>query len=221
MIDSGVFSPKKDLTKTQRVVFVNLLNPLVSGAVSSNLTDEEVVEKYLESQNVQYFNILYDRYSHKVYGKSLSILRSQAKAEDATQEIFMKVLLNLSKFSGRSKFSSWLYSISYNFCIDTVRKAKKDVGVLVEDIAIYGEKSDDSIDDAIIKETSIHRLKEVLDLIPARDKAILLMKYLEEFSIKEICEVLDKSESAVKMQVKRAKEKFVLTYKETYSESLT
>lgn len=202
-------------------MFINLLNPLVSGAVSSNLTDEEVVEKYLESQNVHYFNILYDRYSNKVYGKSFSILRSQAKAEDATQEIFMKVLLNLSKFSGRSKFSSWLYSISYNFCIDTVRKSKKDVGVLVEDIAIYGEKSDDSIDDAIIKETNIHRLKEVLDLIPAGDKAILLMKYLEEFSIKEICDVLDKSESAVKMQVKRAKEKFVLMYKETYSESLT
>jgi len=201
-------------------LFINLLNPVISGAVSTKLTDEELVEKYLESQNVHFFNTLYERYSKKVYSKAFSILRSQAKAEDATQEIFMKVLLNLAKFSGRSKFSSWLYSISYNFCVDAVRKAKKDVGVLVEDIGAYGDRTDDTINDTLIKETNVHRLKEVLDLIPAGDKAILLMKYLEEFSIKEICEVLDKSESAVKMKVKRAKEKFVKIYNETYSESL-
>jgi len=201
-------------------LFINLLNPVVSGAVKSTLTDEELVEHYLESQNVHFFNQLYDRYSRKVLGKSFSILKSEAKAEDATQEIFMKVLLNLSKFSGKSKFSSWLYSITYNFCIDAVRKSKKDVGVLVEDIGIYGDKADDTIDDSIIKETNVHRLKEVLDKIPAGDKSILLMKYLEEFSIKEICGVLDKSESAVKMKIKRAKEKFVLTYKDIYAESL-
>lgn len=184
------------------------------------MSDEELIELYLESQNVHYFNELYDRYSRKVFGKCYSILRSEARAEDASQEIFVKVLLNLSKFSGRSKFSSWLYSVTYNYCIDAVRKAKKDVGVLVEDIQIYGDKADDTIDDATIMETNISELKVVLDKIPQGDKAILLMKYLEEFSIKEICQVLDKSESAVKMKIKRAKEKFMLVYKETFSENL-
>jgi len=201
-------------------LFINLLNPVIAGTASSTLSDEELIELYLESQNVHYFNELYDRYSRKVFGKCYSILRSEARAEDASQEIFVKVLLNLSKFSGRSKFSSWLYSVTYNYCIDTVRKAKKDVGVLVEDIQRYGDKADDTIDDATIMETNIKELKVVLEKIPATDKAILLMKYLEEFSIKEICEVLNKSESAVKMKIKRAKEKFVLIYKETYSESL-
>lgn len=201
-------------------MFINLLNPVIAGTASSTLSDEELIELYLESQNVHYFNELYDRYSRKVFGKCYSILRSEARAEDASQEIFVKVLLNLSKFSGRSKFSSWLYSVTYNYCIDTVRKAKKDVGVLVEDIQRYGDKADDTIDDATIMETNIKELKVVLEKIPATDKAILLMKYLEEFSIKEICEVLNKSESAVKMKIKRAKEKFVLIYKETYSESL-
>lgn len=175
---------------------------------------------YLQNQNVQYFNILYDRYAKKVYGKSYSILKSQARAEDATQEIFMKVLLNLSKFSGKSKFSSWLYSITYNFCIDTIRRSKKDVGVLVEDINRYGDVEDE-VSDSALKETSVKRLKVILDAIPEADKAILLMKYLEEFSIKEICEVLGKSESAVKMKIKRAKEKFVRAYSEEYAEQLT
>ena len=201
-------------------MIINVLNPVISGAISGKITDEEAIEKYLATQNVHYFNILYDRYSGKVFGKCFSLLKSEARAEDAAQEIFVKVLMNLSKFSGKSKFSTWLYSITYNFCIDTIRKKKKDVGVLVDDINRYGDEiEDDDIDDAEIMETNVHRLKEILNIIPAGDKAILLMKYQDEFSIKEICEILDKSESAVKMKIKRAKEKFVRTYKEMYSDA--
>jgi len=197
-------------------LIINLLNPVISGAASKSISDEEAIEAYLETQNVNYFNILYDRYSRKVFGKCYSLLKSEAKAEDAAQEIFVKVLLNLSKFSGRSKFSTWLYSITYNFCIDAIRKNKKNVGVLVDDIGRYGEEVEDEIEDTELMETNVLRLKEVLNKIPAGDKAILLMKYQDEFSIKEICSIIDKSESAVKMKIKRAKEKFIRTYKELY-----
>jgi len=197
-------------------LIINLLNPVISGATSKSISDEEAIEAYLETQNASYFNILYDRYSKKVFGKCYSLLKSEAKAEDAAQEIFVKVLLNLSKFTGRSKFSTWLYSITYNYCIDTIRKNKKNVGVLVDDIGRYGEEVEDDIDDSEIMETNVLRLKEVLNILPAGDKAILLMKYQDEFSIKEICSIIDKSESAVKMKIKRAKEKFIKTYKELY-----
>ncbi|MEM9548414.1 MAG: RNA polymerase sigma factor [Bacteroidota bacterium] len=197
-------------------MIINLLNPVISGAASKSISDEEAIELYLETQNTSYFNILYERYSQKVFGKCYSLLKSEAKAEDAAQEIFVKVLLNLSKFSGKSKFSTWLYSITYNFCIDAIRKNKKNVGVLVDDIGRYGEEVEDDIDDSEIMETNVMRLKEVLNIIPAGDKAILLMKYQDEFSIKEICNIIDKSESAVKMKIKRAKEKFLKTYRELY-----
>jgi len=149
-------------------------------------------------------------------GKCFSLLKSEAKAKDATQEIFVKVLLNLSKFSGRSKFSTWLYSITYNYCIDSIRKNKKNIGELVDDINAIGDEMIDEIDDREIMETNVVRLKEVLNVIPAGDKAILLMKYQDEFSIKDICGILNKSESAVKMKIKRAKEKFLKTYKSMY-----
>lgn len=198
-------------------MIINLLNPVISGAASKSISDEEAITAYLETQNVNYFNILYDRYSKKVFGKCYSLLKSEAKAEDAAQEIFVKVLLNLSKFSGKSKFSTWLYSITYNFCIDAIRKNKKNIGVLVDDIGRYGDVVEDDIEDTEIIEKNVFRLKEVLNIIPAGDKAILLMKYQDEFSIKEICGIIDKSESAVKMKIKRAKEKFMKTYKEMYS----
>ena len=175
--------------------------------MSSKTTDEDLVSTYLRTQNTAYFNLLYKRYSGKVYGKCLSILKSEARAEDATQEVFMKVLLNLSKFSGKSRFSTWLYSITYNFCIDTIRREKKNPTFSVDEIHETYDTVDE-VDDQFLLETSVKRLGIVLNQMKAGDKAILLMKYQDGMSIKDIGAILDKSESAIKMKIKRAKQKF-------------
>ncbi len=200
-------------------MLINLLNPLVSGSVSSAQSDEEIVDMYIASQSPRLFDILYDRYSKKVFVKCNSLLRDQAKAEDAMQEIFIKVLLNLSKFNKKAKFSTWLYSITYNYCIDSIRKGKKRKSVSVEDVGEL-EQVPDTIDDKRLLETNIVRLKAVLDKIPTEDKAILLMKYQDDMSIKEIGSALSKSESAVKMKIKRAKEKFVKQYSIIYQDAI-
>ena len=200
-------------------LFINLLNPLVSGSVSSAQSDEEIVDMYIASQSPRLFDILYDRYSKKVFVKCNSLLRDQAKAEDAMQEIFIKVLLNLSKFNKKAKFSTWLYSITYNYCIDSIRKGKKRKSVSVDDVAEL-EEVPDTIEDKRLLETNIVRLKAVLDKIPTEDKAILLMKYQDDMSIKDIGTALSKSESAVKMKIKRAKEKFVKQYSIIYQDAI-
>lgn len=184
-----------------------LLFPLLSKDIARTITDEQAVEEYLKSQNSKYFDVLYKRYSPKIFGKCLSLLKDEVKAEDATQEIFMKILLNLSKFGGKSKFSTWIYSITYNFCIDTIRRKKKDKSVLVDDIANAHDTADDEIHDRFLMEMNVKRLKVVLDKIPVSDKSILLMKYQDQMSIKEIGDVMTKSESAIKMKIKRAKQK--------------
>lgn len=200
-------------------LFINLLNPIISGSVSSAQSDEEIVDMYIATQSPRLFDILYDRYSKKVFVKCNSLLRDQAKAEDAMQEIFIKVLLNLSKFNKKAKFSTWLYSITYNYCIDSIRKGKKRKSVSVDDVAELQDVPD-TIDDKRLLETNIVRLKAVLDRIPTEDKAILLMKYQDDMSIKDIGSTLSKSESAVKMKIKRAKEKFVKEYSIIYQDAI-
>ncbi len=190
-------------------MFINLLNPVISGVFSENTSDEELVSIYLDTQNSAYFDIIYKRYSKKVYAKCLSILREHNLAEDAMQDVFIKLLMNISKFSNKSKFSTWLYSITYNYCIDKIRKGKRTPEQTTEDVSIYGDQVDDGIEDKLILETEIENLKVVLNEIPTKDKIILLMKYQDEMSIKDICGVYKKSESAIKMQIKRAKEKFI------------
>ena len=188
--------------------------------VAKAISDEDVIKEYLASHNVAYFDILYKRYSGKVFGKCLSILRIEDEAEDAVQDIFMKVLLNLSKFSGKSKFSTWLYSITYNFCIDTVRRKKKDKRILVEDFAGEFESRVDEVEDRFLLETNVKRLKVVLEELPTADKSILLMKYQDEMSIKEIGGILEKSESAIKMKLKRAKQKFKKIHVEMFKNNI-
>ena len=197
---------------------IRLLFALLTKNISTTVTDEEAVGQYILTQNQRYFDILYSRYSSKIFGKCLSILKDEEKAEDATQEIFVKILLNLAKFSGKSKFSTWIYSITYNFCIDSIRKRKKDKSILVEDLANEHDTAEDGIEDRFLLEMHVKRLKVILEKIPVTDKAILLMKYQDEMSIKEISEILDKSESAIKMKIKRAKQKFKKIHKENYTE---
>jgi len=197
---------------------IRLLFALLTRKISTTVTDEEAVGQYIVTQNQKYFDILYSRYSSKIFGKCLSILKDEEKAEDATQEIFVKILLNLAKFSGKSKLTTWIYSITYNYCIDSIRKRKKDKSILVEDLANEHDKAEDGVEDRFLLEMHVERLKVILEKIPVTDKAILLMKYQDEMSIKEISEILGKSESAIKMKIKRAKQKFKKIHKENYTE---
>ena len=87
--------------------------------------DVKIINTYLRLQAAACFKILYDRYAGKIFGKALTMLGDEKIAEDATQEIFTKIFLNLGKFSGKSKFSTWVNSVTYNFCIDYIRKNKK------------------------------------------------------------------------------------------------
>jgi RNA polymerase sigma factor (sigma-70 family) len=196
---------------------INLLNAVITNSSISLLDDDELVASYLQTQNVSYFNLLYERYSGKVYAKCFSMLKDDMEAEDAMQDIFMKILTKISSFGGKSKFSTWLYSITYNFCIDKIRLAKKDITQEVDDINRYGENISDDIEDAMLLEIEVSRLKEVLDRISTDERAVLLMKYQDDMSIKDMCDILNKSESAMKMQLKRAKEKCMKVYQTMYN----
>ena len=199
-------------------MMINLLSPVISGVIPADITDEDLVSEYLITQNTRYFDILYQRYSGKVYAKCLTILNDGTAAMDAVQDIFMKVLLSVSSFKSKSKFSTWLYSITYNFCIDETRRRKKRVIGSEEELEKLSEtlENDDQIEDDRLTSVRVDQMKEILAAMKEIDTAILLMKYQDDLSIKEISQMTDKTESAIKMQLKRAKEKFVKIHEEKY-----
>mgnify|MGYP001800669194 FL=1 len=193
-------------------------HPSRSRSASANQhSDTELIQKYLSTRESAYFQVLYQRYSGKVYSKCISLLKDEVLAKDAAQEIFTKIFLNLAKFGERSKFSTWVYSITYNYCIDYLRKRKKET-------KLFSSEADDAPDvveevpDTALLEMEVKRLKVVLEKIPEGDKAVLLMKYQDDLSIKEIAQSLDKTESAIKMKIKRAKHKAQTVYRATFTD---
>lgn len=182
------------------------------------VSDEELIRYYLEEKDNRYFKPLYYKYSGKVYHKCLSILKEESLSRDAVQEIFMKVVLALSKFQVKSTFSTWLYSITYNYCIDQLRKAKNNVLSIEEDTAQISQIHDEnSIQEADLLELKVEQLKLILAELGVADRMILLMKYQDDMSIRDIAEILGKSENAVKMMLKRSKERANKVYIKLFS----
>lgn len=176
-------------------------------AAHKELSDTDVVRLYLQTQRSDYFSILYHRYASKVFGKCISILKDYDEAKDAVQEIFVKIMMNLANFGERAQFSTWIYSITYNYCIDIIRKKKKEKTLFTDDIERAPDVAAEEVPDEFLLEMEVKHLKTVLEMLPTGDRMILLMKYQDDMSIRDISEVLDKTESAVKMKIKRAKHK--------------
>lgn len=189
-------------------------------AKTSQFTDSELISRFRETGNSAYYGLLYKRYSARVFSKCLTMLQDYGKAEDATQDIFTKVFLNLSKFNEKSRFSTWLYSVTYNYCIDIIRRAKKQKNLFSDEMERAPDMVEEVKDETLLS-MEVGRLKNVLENLPDSDRMILLMKYQDEFQIKEIAEMIEKSESAVKMKIMRAKEKALRTYVKLYNENPT
>lgn len=180
------------------------------------ISDEDLVRKIVEKNDTHLFAVLYDRYAGVVYNKCYGFSRSKEEAQDLTHDVFIRLFVKLRTFKGKSKFSTWLYSFTYNFCVNYVQrnKEKKKEKVTVVTDEIREESNIDDIDDATLFELKSDKLAKALEMISPSEKMILLMKYQDEMSIKDISVGLDLGESAVKMRLKRAKEKVVKAYNE-------
>lgn len=184
--------------------------------ISTSLSDEDLVQAITKTNDTLLFEILYDRYSTLVYNKCLSFSKDEDEAKDLTQDVFLKLFVKLSSFKGTAKFSTWLYAFTYNHCVNYVTRntAKKIEKQSVEHYDI--ENISDEPNDEDFSQMKVDKLKDALNLISPDEKMILLLKYQDFLTIKEIESVLGIGESAVKMRIKRAKEKLLTVYNNTF-----
>ncbi len=179
------------------------------------LTDEALVEAIVKTNDTLLFEVLYDRFASLVYNKCYGFANGEDEAKDLTQDVFLRVYVKLASFKGKSKFSTWLYAFTYNHCVNYVTRntakkfEKKSISSDHIDIENIGEDIDSTLE---FENMRVEKLKIVMDLISPDEKMILLLKYQDNLSIKELSEALDIGESAVKMRLKRAKEKLVQKY---------
>ncbi|TXE14950.1 RNA polymerase sigma factor [Seonamhaeicola algicola] len=184
----------------------------------NKLSDEDLVKAIVKNNDTLLFEILYDRYSHLVYNKCYGFAKDEDEAKDLTQDVFLKLFVKLASFKGTSKFSTWLYAFTYNHCVNFVtRNTAKKFEKQAVDYADIENVSEEDDDDNSFVNMKVEQLKVALEEISPDEKMILLLKYQDGLSIKDLVSALGIGESAVKMRIKRAKDKLITVYNELYN----
>ena len=139
----------------------------------------------------------YETYADMLYRLALSHLKNPEDAEDTVQEVFVKYMHHFSIFSDEEHERAWLIRTTVNRCYDLLKYNSKriheDLDELAEEIA--AEEQEQHIE-----------IFRILEKIPAKNKTVIVLHYLEGFSIEEIARMLRISVSAVKMRLSRGRE---------------
>lgn len=169
------------------------------------------------------FGKLMSRYKESVYYMILKMVHNRDDAEDLTMVAFSKAFHNLANYSADFAFSTWLFRIATNNCIDFIRKKKlqttsidqssqtedgESAPIAVKDKSMTPEES-------IIKDQRAIKIREVIQTLSPKYKQLIELRYFEELSYEEIAEQLDLPLGTVKAQLFRAKDMLYNHMKDT------
>lgn len=176
--------------------------------IDDSYSDDHLIASFLKG-DTNCFGILYSRYYSKVYAKCYSFTRNNDDAFDMTQEILLKAICNVSSFGGNSKFSTWLYAVSTNYCITQAnrnsRKYREDISAAYQ---IIEERTEDEDFEAREKREKLElNLDKYLKLLSDEERQMLELKYRKKYSVKDLQKEFGLSASAVKMRLLRARMK--------------
>jgi RNA polymerase sigma-70 factor (ECF subfamily) len=159
--------------------------------------------------DVEKYGELMRLYNQKVLGSCLSMLHNRSEAEEAAQDIFTKAYHNLAKFQGNSSFSTWLYRITTNHCLDILRKRNRrrttSLDALVESEGDHIEAIFATSRTALTTLESKDLVDKILSALPEDYRTILTLREAQGLEYQEIAEILDCSLDAVKGRLSRAR----------------
>jgi RNA polymerase sigma-70 factor (ECF subfamily) len=170
-----------------------------------HLSDQELM-RIVQAGDFSPASEIYDRYSSRIYNFAYRFLRNSEGAEDAVQEVFVKMLKHANQFHGDAKLSTWLFSITANWCRDYLRKSDNKAKEAEEVLMSIPAPSELAPDRNLERKQNEERVQRALGaLTPEQREAILLSRY-QGLSYAEIAQISGCSEGAVKTRVFRAME---------------
>lgn len=176
--------------------------------------DVLLVENALRG-DVDSFEVLVADYQNKIYNFLLKMTSSPQDAEELTQEVFIKVYKNLYKYNKKWCFSTWVYRIAINSLRSEYRKKSKESNIdYYANIPDIPTRLSDYPDIAYeLKEQRLEVIK-LMDKLKEDQKAALILRCIQDFSFKEIGDILRISPEAAKMKIQRAKQFLCRKYEE-------
>jgi RNA polymerase sigma-70 factor (ECF subfamily) len=170
-------------------------------------SDAELIGRCLARDNAAWEAIV-TRFKRKVFHIAYKFTGKHDQAEDLTQDIFLKVFRSLDKFQRDADFSTWLGSVARHYCIDFYRARKREREVLVDDLLAFdhapaaGGNPHRALEDRDLRT----RLRQGLDLLPAKLREAVILRDLQGLTYQEMAERLRLPEGTVKSRINRGRE---------------
>ncbi len=176
-------------------------------------SDKELIELYQENDNKEILGELYKRYHLKVLNYCSGFIKERNQASDIAQDVFVKVSEQINKLQKPELFQAWLFRIARNLCIDYLKLKGREAKILTEEQYQLAEDYFDE-EEAIKKDKLIEKLILLIDQSPNEVKNLLLDRYFHNKSIKQLQIQYERSESALKMRLARARKQLAELIKE-------
>lgn len=169
--------------------------------------DQPLIKLTLEGNTMAFAKIV-KKYEHMVFTLAMKLMENKEEAQEITQDAFLKAYSALGSFKGDSKFSTWLYKITYHKGLDQLKKRKRTLDVIGIDNYLETNVPDlnSSWESLEVKERKM-TINKALHTLKPEDRILVTLYYFEELSLNEIGDVLGLETSNVKVRLHRVRHK--------------
>lgn len=156
----------------------------------TNLTDQQLVHLFMDGDS-DALETIFHRHREKIFTSILLLVKDKTLSEDIFQDVFIRVIdtLRSGRYTEEGKFLPWAMRIAHNLCVDHFRKAKRTTMVRSTDetdIFDVIDMHEDGIDKKVMQRQSHERIRKMLDMLPAEQREVIVLRHYAELSFKEI-----------------------------------
>ena len=156
-------------------------------------TDLQLIRLF-QAGNGMALEVLVNRYKDKIYTSILFLVKDKYVAEDLFQDVFIKIIdtIRNNRYTDEGKFLSWAMRISHNLCVDHFRKVKRSPSIKTSDdrdIFELIDSSDSRADVKMMQQQSHEKVSRLLDMLPAEQREVIVLRHYADLSFKEISQM--------------------------------
>jgi RNA polymerase sigma-70 factor (ECF subfamily) len=186
-----------------------------------NKTEDIYYIESVKKGNIQAFSFLVEKYQRMIYTLALKLMKKPEEAEELAQDTFVKAYQKIDSYEGKSKFSTWLYTIAYNSCISELRKRRIEFKSLDDrQVTAEDEQKMNDYYRETKKEDQEKYLNMALEKLPEDDQVLVTLYYYENQSMDEISSITGLTVSNIKVKIHRARKRMQLLLYEMLNEEV-
>lgn len=173
------------------------------------MNEEKLIDRAIKG-DASAFNELLSAHERKLYAVCLRMCGNHEDAQDCLQEAMLRVYRSISGFKGQSSFSTWLYRVAMNTCLDELRRRKNKPSTSLDTLIDAGWSPADGSatpEHSMLADEKRREIQAVISELPEDMRSAVVLRDIEGFSYDEIADILNINVGTIKSRISRGREK--------------